>query len=1110
VKRAWLLVAALGSAAPAAAQIGGTVRYENRDYDAGGFTGTTQFIPVRRARVELVNTTTGNSWFGFTDDNGAYSILPTDTGAGSVFLRVYAQNTSGVTYNVEVLNNTGPSGAVYAAVSATVSRTLPTDATPLNLDLPASDTAAEAFNIFDAAVWAFDTVAANDAAAALAPLSPLPLLQIFWEPGAATGTFYDPGSPDRILLGGSSADDDGWDDDIILHELGHFVSSRWSQDDSPGGPHSITDLLDPRLAWSEGWAHAFSSAVRAYANTIKPGQPGPPNPYFDPWTQVDTFAVGNSFFDIEAPSFATDTITDQNEVAVAAGLWDITDTVNEGGFDTIGGAAKQIDLWRVFRVRIPGSADVTLEDFFKGWQVESLADATAVSGTAGGAGIFKDRQIRFYPDPDEPNDASGAPTPLGAIPPTVLLTRRTFFLSTGPPGVGDEDWYSFSLAAPGFLRVQTMNLSDAADTVLELYDAGLMLIGSNDDRSLADPSSLVEVSVAAGTYLARVRPAAGVAEYGAYDLQIEVATNLPPTATISAGPTSGAAPLATRFEVTASDPDGIVSLYEWDFDGDGVYEYASIGGGDVTHRFAQPGSWTAVLRITDNDGAVAFGSVTIDVTGAAGSVTVTASVVGSTQPVSVTLDAVLGGITPVAFEWDFDGNGTIDASLTGAATVTHTYATAGAFVPRLHVTDTAGLRHVGYGDPITVAPAGIAAVTLSAAPASGAVPLNVSFTATAGLASYEWDFDGNGVVDEVTSTETTTHRYLRVGAFSARVVGIDALGRGETGTAAVTLTESSATGGWIVAPLAGDTVDGDALTLVAEVKPGGTAKTVLFQHKQDGAPFGPWTDIGAAFSETGTRARQDFDLGAVFNLDWRDVRALVDAVNSTGDEDEPNVQRDVVAPRILENLVGGLRAKEQLVRVDRTVWMPTTDRADLWFPARSSASGTDITARWENLGDGGGAYPHPTRRRIGDLWRVTVVSGGGSFDNNFLVALPYDDADGDEIVDGISGEDVNALEILRWNGAAWERLFESDVDRLERQVLVRSNQTGIYAIFGGVLTGANAGLTGSGSDGGPGMFAHCSAGGAARGGGPVGPVVAAALALAWMIHVVFGRRPKTP
>jgi hypothetical protein len=57
-------------------------------------------------------------------------------------------------------------------------------------------------------------------------------------------------------------DSDEFDDSVIAHEYGHMLVAKFSRDDSPGGQSHIGDMLDPRVAWSEGVANFFSSLVR--------------------------------------------------------------------------------------------------------------------------------------------------------------------------------------------------------------------------------------------------------------------------------------------------------------------------------------------------------------------------------------------------------------------------------------------------------------------------------------------------------------------------------------------------------------------------------------------------------------------------------------------------------------------------------------------------------------------------------------------------------------------------------------------------------------------------------------------------------------------------------
>jgi hypothetical protein len=48
---------------------------------------------------------------------------------------------------------------------------------------------------------------------------------------------------------------------VMTHEMGHFVQSLFSTDNSPGGNHSYTDYQDPTLSWIEGNASGISALV---------------------------------------------------------------------------------------------------------------------------------------------------------------------------------------------------------------------------------------------------------------------------------------------------------------------------------------------------------------------------------------------------------------------------------------------------------------------------------------------------------------------------------------------------------------------------------------------------------------------------------------------------------------------------------------------------------------------------------------------------------------------------------------------------------------------------------------------------------------------------------
>ncbi|WP_211441848.1 hypothetical protein [Collimonas humicola] len=106
-----------------------------------------------------------------------------------------------------------------------------------------------------------------------------PPLNVFWSPGSDDGTYFN-GVGDKTLrglhiLGHEDVDTDEYDAGVIAHEWGHYFQASFSRDDSTGGPHSSANLLDMRLAFSEGWGNAFSSMARSdpmYVDTQGPAQ----------------------------------------------------------------------------------------------------------------------------------------------------------------------------------------------------------------------------------------------------------------------------------------------------------------------------------------------------------------------------------------------------------------------------------------------------------------------------------------------------------------------------------------------------------------------------------------------------------------------------------------------------------------------------------------------------------------------------------------------------------------------------------------------------------------------------------------------------------------------
>jgi len=108
--------------------------------------------------------------------------------------------------------------------------------------------------------------------------------------------------------------------------------------------------------------------------------------------------------------------------------------------------------------------------------------------------------------------------------------------------------------------------------------------------------------------MTEARPSDGIYDIGAYEFG-SGGGNQGPVAIMSANPQSGYAPLGVSFSGTTSyDPDGSITAYAWDFG-----DTATATGPTAFHTYNKPGSYAAVLRVTDNAGATTSTTQTITV-----------------------------------------------------------------------------------------------------------------------------------------------------------------------------------------------------------------------------------------------------------------------------------------------------------------------------------------------------------------------------------------------------------------------------------------------------------------------------------------------------------------
>jgi hypothetical protein len=63
----------------------------------------------------------------------------------------------------------------------------------------------------------------------------------------------------------------------------------------------------------------------------------------------------------------------------------------------------------------------------------------------------------------------------------------------------------------------------------------------------------------------------------------------------------------------SEDPDGLITGYRWDFNGDGIFDTEWSEHGIITHVFQTPGVYPTVLEVRDNDNLTDTVTITVDI-----------------------------------------------------------------------------------------------------------------------------------------------------------------------------------------------------------------------------------------------------------------------------------------------------------------------------------------------------------------------------------------------------------------------------------------------------------------------------------------------------------------
>lgn len=328
--------------------IDGDASFQARNYTANNGLGTIgSATPIRFAEVVAYSPSGQIVQCGETDNNGNFSLLlPTSTSEHSIAIYARGNNAQ---VKASVLNCTEEN--IPYSVGFKVTPDSSKSVGNINADaINSGELLGAAFNIFEQIVKANEFLQAQVGTCAFTGCNAVtvaPKVQIYWTKGfnpnayfdSSSGlSFYLPGYRKLYILGGVdgdiyNSDTDHFDNSVILHEYGHFLEDVYTKTDSPGGSHSGNSIVDPRLAWGEGWGNFIQAAIRDEAKyrdsegTPNIASPNSSSTYIFniPLEQTDPACIINpSKSGCDVPIYSSE--GNFREFSVARMLWDIFDS----------------------------------------------------------------------------------------------------------------------------------------------------------------------------------------------------------------------------------------------------------------------------------------------------------------------------------------------------------------------------------------------------------------------------------------------------------------------------------------------------------------------------------------------------------------------------------------------------------------------------------------------------------------------------------------------------------------------------------------------------------------------------------------------------------------
>jgi PKD repeat protein len=310
----------------------------------------------------------------------------------------------------------------------------------------------------------------------------------------------------------------------------------------------------------------------------------------------------------------------------------------------------------------------------------------------------------------------------------------------------------------------------------------------------------------AGTYQVALSVTDNGGKTGSITIRITVnpLVNQPPVISNITGTQTSFKPSIGTFSETSSDPDGFISQWDWNF-GDGqVFSTTNIALKNPTHIYANPGTYTVTLTVTD-DGLP-------DGTNKRTTTSSIPNFVISPPPANIPPVALFTVDTNNAFAplkvnftdnstdadgkivswlWEFETGSTLFSNAqTYQKIVSHIFTKSGTYPVKLTVTDDGNLTNSYILNIVVKNNPPVPILFASPNPVLSLLPVsffgNNSYDTDGNITKYAWDFGDGTTIQQGTTAET--HTYSKPGSYKASLTVTDNIGDSSTANLIITVT----------------------------------------------------------------------------------------------------------------------------------------------------------------------------------------------------------------------------------------------------------------------------------------------------------------------------------